>query len=265
MDEQQARRLIETIDQQTESLNELSAHPTTPVSEAKLLFDELKNSLKQAKDLANESIAWTSRGPWALTPFGTVIGVLAALSIKDGTAYALIGLLFAAIGGSVVGWYGTTLTDVQRLSFVKHICALSCGLLLGLVIGLVLRSWGNYLTSESPSSEQTVANEVRTKLLRKISKELDAPGNLTEEQWKRFKPILSPAAETASVQPPPAPRSNPFIVHEAMKQKIDAVKTDLTTVIDAAKKGEMVSTEKLEEVLGRLKEVANELATPPSH
>lgn len=55
-----------------------------------------------------------------------------------------------------------------------------------------------------------------------------------EEEFTRTRPILV---------------SNPFILHEATKQKIDIVKSDLITVIDVAKKGEKVSTEKLEEVL----------------
>jgi hypothetical protein len=141
---------------------------------------------------------------------------------------------------------------------------LSCGILVGLAIGLGLRSLGNYLTSESPTAEQQVANEVRTKLLLKISKELDAPGNLTEEQWNRIKPILSPTIETASVQTPPAPRPNPFELHAGTKQKIDKVKSELEEAIDAAEDNK-VGTEKLKPVLGKLKEVANEVAKPPSH
>jgi hypothetical protein len=72
----------------------------------------------------------------ALITFGITVGVLTALSEGDGTAIALLGLLFTLIGGSLISLYkGDALKPKQRDDAIKAAGVLSLGILAGLTVG----------------------------------------------------------------------------------------------------------------------------------
>ena len=89
--------------------------------------------------------------------FGVLLGLLAAMSAFAGTTSALIGLLFALAGGSLVGWYKKVeLTDEQVSKIVAHIQRLSVGVIVGLGIGFGLkladRAWIEPWLAKKPTS-----------------------------------------------------------------------------------------------------------------
>jgi len=78
--------------------------------------------------------------PKTLSWFGFTIGVLTALSTHAGTTSTLIGLLFALIGGSLVGWYRKSdLSSEEIQSIISHASRLAVFLLIGILVGFALR------------------------------------------------------------------------------------------------------------------------------
>ena len=78
--------------------------------------------------------------PKTLSWFGFAIGVLTALSTHAGTTSTLIALLFALIGGSLVGWYRKSdLSGAEIQNIISHASRLALFLLIGIGVGFVLR------------------------------------------------------------------------------------------------------------------------------
>ncbi len=197
----------------------------------------------------NEAHKNCAADPWNalwLAPFGLIIGLLAALSTYDGTTYTLIGLLFAAVGGSLVAWFRETpLPALERRLLVIYVCALSCGLFLGLVIGIGLRAYGPAITTDAASAaEQVEIRKLRKTIVDKLTTEV-ADGEWNSSSWPRTELVLKylessalpPAGTAVGVKKSAA--DNPFLLHRAAKselltisQRLVGIKKELVKVKD---------------------------------
>jgi hypothetical protein len=75
-----------------------------------------------------------------LVVFGTTIGLLSALSSAAGTTSALIGLLFALVGGSILTWFDKNkVADANLPMLTKSAGWIGGGILLGVLLGISLR------------------------------------------------------------------------------------------------------------------------------
>ena len=93
-----------------------------------------KQAVFQTVD-ANRGLVW----------FGVSIGVLSALNVTAGATAALVGLLFAFVGGSLLALYqgeDRLPADRRRLLFAQA-GQVSKGLILGLFLGFGLRFFDN--------------------------------------------------------------------------------------------------------------------------
>jgi hypothetical protein len=92
---------------------------------------------------------------WMLIFFGMLIGVLTAVNETTGLTATLVGLLFALIGGSLVGWYrgvasddkgsNGRLTPSQVKSVARGAGTIAIGGLLGLLLGFGLKTFDLFL------------------------------------------------------------------------------------------------------------------------
>ena len=127
--------------------------------------------------------------------FGILIGVLTGLSTAVGTTSTLIGLLFALIGGSLMGWYNnTTLTATQLLDIKTTVKEISIGMLVGLCCAFAFRGVDAKLIQPSlasgpnqdPALRQQVDTQARVHTLLRL---------LIENETTNFKPGAAPSSE----------------------------------------------------------------------
>ena len=80
-----------------------------------------------------------------LIVFGAIVGIVAVLSEKSGTAITLLGLLFAMLGGSLVALFANSkLTERIRCHLGIAVGLISLGILIGIFAGFRLKATENF-------------------------------------------------------------------------------------------------------------------------
>lgn len=156
---------------------------------------------------ANQSDGYQdARSAWFLLPFGLVIGLLTALSTHVGITSTLIGLLFAAVGGSFIGWFnGNSLPALERRLLARYVCTMSVGLLIGLFVAFGLKAADPLITQalsrdktaeetherlhELATMEEEKLRKLRGAIITQLTDEISAE-HWKAANWDKAAPIL---------------------------------------------------------------------------
>lgn len=129
------------MNEQTEATASVEATNDQPPKSINDVLPPLASQLETPKAPPFQDIFLTSREAfWSVVVFGSVLGLLTALTTTTGIAATLIGLLFTFVGTTLLSWFRPdSLTVDNRRLFITCVRGVSTGILIGCFAGFACR------------------------------------------------------------------------------------------------------------------------------